>query len=667
MPQDQPTQALELPPTTRSLAGMRLGAGLLGAMLAAGSLLAAPAAAVAAGGAIVVTTLADTSADDGVCSLREALVAAAAATAGGDCEAGDAAGSVITFDAALTGTITLGAALPRVTTPLSVDGGGRITISGADAWSGFDTGDGLLELASLTITHTTSAFGGAVTADGDVSLDGVTISSTSGSMAGAVYSGGTVTAAASLITGTTTAGGGAIRARDVTVDGGSFTSNTATGGPGAILVETGSLSVSDARFFGNAGTNGGAIGLASVSTGTISGSTFDANQASVDGGAVWAGASTDLVVANATFLGNSAAGSGGAVRLLGTARVRSVTFVANSAAVSGGGLAVAVPAVTLTGSLFAANAAPSGRDTSGSLAADTGNVRSDSATDVVATVLADHGGPTPTLAVPSGSPAVNAGDATACATPEVGGLDQRGLARDAACDAGAYERDNQAPVVTLVPPARLATGTLKGSSVPIRATWLVTDPGTSGYRTARVEQSVDGGGWTLAAAAVTGNSLVTWLAPGHSVRFRVTATDGDGNTGAVPVVSAAVVVPTLVQQSYAGITYRRTWTFVSASATAPYSGGSTRYATVAGSSAQITFTGRGAAWVTAKGPSRGKAYVYVNGVLDATVDLYAPTPSYRVVAWSKAFGATRNISVKVVVAGTAGRPRVDLDAFIQLR
>jgi cysteine-rich repeat protein len=63
--------------------------------------------------------------------------------------------------------------------------------------------------------------------------------------------------------------------------------------------------------------------------------------------------------------------------------------------------------------------------------------------------LADNGGPTQTIALQPGSPAIDAGDPEACAGPPVNGVDQRGYARpgtgSANCSIGAYEYDSPGP------------------------------------------------------------------------------------------------------------------------------------------------------------------------------------------------------------------------------
>ncbi|MEM7245979.1 MAG: choice-of-anchor Q domain-containing protein [Acidobacteriota bacterium] len=62
-------------------------------------------------------------------------------------------------------------------------------------------------------------------------------------------------------------------------------------------------------------------------------------------------------------------------------------------------------------------------------------------TDPMLGPLANNGGPTRTHALLAGSPAVESGNAVACADPPVDGIDQRGVSRPqgAGCDRGAFE------------------------------------------------------------------------------------------------------------------------------------------------------------------------------------------------------------------------------------
>jgi hypothetical protein len=92
-----------------------------------------------------------------------------------------------------------------------------------------------------------------------------------------------------------------------------------------------------------------------------------------------------------------------------------------------------------------------------------------------------------------------------------------------------------------------------------------------------------------------------------------------------------------------------------------------RSTSTAGRWASYTFTGRSIALVTTRGVTRGKVRIYVDGVLQATVDTYRSATQYRSIVWRKAYPSTVTKTIRVVVLGTGGRPRVDLDAFVVLR
>lgn len=62
--------------------------------------------------------------------------------------------------------------------------------------------------------------------------------------------------------------------------------------------------------------------------------------------------------------------------------------------------------------------------------------------------LADHGGPSFTQSLATGSPALAAGDAATCTLTAIGGVDQRRAARPTACSIGAWDKDNLAALGT---------------------------------------------------------------------------------------------------------------------------------------------------------------------------------------------------------------------------
>jgi predicted outer membrane repeat protein len=226
-------------------------------------------------------------------------------------------------------------------------------------------------------------------------------------------------------------GGGAIANYQgtITVDRSTFSGNTADGG-GAIVVFGGTLTVSNSTFVGNTAINGGAIVNVWGYGGTIdiTNGTFANNKGSY-GGAINNGNGT-LTLTNTTFSGNRAAELGGAIYNDGTVTLAN-TIVANSGGAGNCSNGNLVPTASITG-----------RGT---------NIDSDGtcglgpATDPVLDPagLANNGGPTQTVALQAGSPAINAGDEAICAAAPVNNLDERGYFRPGAgatrCSIGAYE------------------------------------------------------------------------------------------------------------------------------------------------------------------------------------------------------------------------------------
>ena len=90
-------------------------------------------------------------------------------------------------------------------------------------------------------------------------------------------------------------------------------------------------------------------------------------------------------------------------------------------------------------------------------------------------------------------------------------------------------------------------------------------------------------------------------------------------------------------------------------------------ATAAGASASYTFTGRAVAFVTTRAASRGAVKIYIDGVLATTFDCYAASSTFRYVAFARTWTSSGTHTIKLVIVGTAGRPRVDLDAIEVMR
>ncbi len=102
-------------------------------------------------------------------------------------------------------------------------------------------------------------------------------------------------------------------------------------------------------------------------------------------------------------------------------------------------------------------------------------------------------------------------------------------------------------------------------------------------------------------------------------------------------------------------------------ADATAAGGNLHESDIAAARSTLTFTGRDVAWVAERGPSHGKAKVYVDGKQVGTVDLAATTDHARQVVFTWHAKSVGTYHLRIVVNGTAGRPTVGVDGFLVLR
>jgi Zn-dependent metalloprotease len=101
------------------------------------------------------------------------------------------------------------------------------------------------------------------------------------------------------------------------------------------------------------------------------------------------------------------------------------------------------------------------------------------------------------------------------------------------------------------------------------------------------------------------------------------------------------------------------------------SGGSVISASQAGRSVQIRVPrATDLAWVATRGPDRGRATVTVDGVIKATVDLFAPTVERARVVYTTSFNGTKAHTIKVTVSGRRAAQstgtKVTVDAFVAI-
>src|SRR5215813_4012497 len=170
----------------------------------------------------------------GTGTLRQAIVDANA-MAGAD---------IISFDAGVNGTITLGSTLPQITGDVTINGPGAgvLTVSGATMYQVFNIASGLtVSISGLTISngHAAGSGGGIFNSIGATLT--ITNSTLSGNSAGSMGAGGGIFNGGGTLTVTNStlsvnsapAGGGIFNAGGLTLTNSTLSANSATGG-GAI-------------------------------------------------------------------------------------------------------------------------------------------------------------------------------------------------------------------------------------------------------------------------------------------------------------------------------------------------------------------------------------------------------------------------------------------------
>ncbi len=248
-------------------------------------------------------------------------------------------------------------------------------------------------------------------------------------------------------------GGGLISSGDVKLTNDVFSDNSAVSG-GAICAQSGSLSMTGCTVSDNTTPTGDAGGILIVAGAvTIESSTFVGNQAAVAAGGIENVGGT-LSVVNSTISGNTAQ-VGGGIENLDAATVINCTIAGNTASSLGGGIINSTMATLSLGNTIVAGntASGSGPDYHGPVTTDLGsNLIGDTSTSSGLTqpsdllnvspdlaTLENNGGPTQTMGLTPGSPAIDAGNDSIL--PPGDAADQRGFARIAngTVDIGAFE------------------------------------------------------------------------------------------------------------------------------------------------------------------------------------------------------------------------------------
>ena len=440
---------------------------------------------------------------------------------------------------AVNNTTDGGTGLPVITGKVTVQGSGatiaRSTVTGTPAFRVFDVASaGGLTLSSLTLSNGLAnngvQGGGAIYSHGTLSVTGSTFTgnsspATTGTSGGAINSSGVLTVTTSTFSGNTAQeGGGIFNQKTATITNSTFTNNKATiFGGGALLNAAGTETVSGDTFTGNTGPGGGAID--NDTTLKISDSTFYNNTGGSNGG----GAVENFgptTITQSTLSGNTSPYGADILNYTGFTLSISMSIVAGG--LVGGNCGGQAPITDLGYNI----------DTGASCGFSAAS-HSLSNTQPRLDALASNGGPTQTMALPAGSPAIGAiPAATAGCT---GSTDQRGITRPqgAGCDIGAYENvvttgDTQPPTV----PTGLAATSVTANTVSLQWNASTDNVGVTGYTIYRNGTAVGSTG----GAAATSFTDVT-AAPATSYQYTVDAFDGSGNHSAqsqpVPVSTPA--------------------------------------------------------------------------------------------------------------------------------
>lgn len=216
--------------------------------------------------------------------------------------------------------------------------------------------------------------------------------------------------------------------------------------------------------------------------------------------------------------------------------------------------------------------------------------------------------------------------------------------------------DTDAPWFSVQPVAHVRPGAVLGSSVPLAESWHSLDHTSSvtAYRARRT----DGDGGPRALANPRTASTAYTGSPGARVLVEVQGVDHAGNAS---VWRGTAVTPWVDGDSNPALHYSRGW---AVDRSAVSTGGQTHRTDVKGASVRFTFTGRGIAWVGARGSLRGSAGIAIDGVHAASVNLHAPAFAPRRVLFSKAWpaGGVHTLTIACTGGGT-----IDLDSLIVLR
>jgi CSLREA domain-containing protein len=447
-----------------TLAGLMLAAGV--GLIPLPPLLPGPEAHAA--GTINVTTTGDeynTSGSGSGCALREAIESVNTSSSFGGCSNPGNAADTIQLQA-MTYTLSI----PRPTSPPFDDSNAVGDIEPKQSMTIRGVG------SEQTVISTTTAFNDGVFyiasgfVNATIGIEAVTIQGSkppygSGGISIFMYGVNPVLTLVDVVIQNNKVGGiyhfgGLLSLNDVTIR-----NNESTFGGGGLYSETGAVIMNNVTLYGNRANSvfgeasGGAIYIndypATYATNSLqmTNVTIYDNQAQVSGGGLylnfsqnppWGTVPIVVTATNVTFASNQAvSGSGGNIYNNQSTFSLQNTIIANGLANGSPNNCGGNPVPNITSSGYNLD---SGNTCGLTATGDITNIN-----PLLAASLADNGGSTETLALLTGSPAINSG--TCSGAPAT---DQRGVTRPqgSTCDIGAYEAGNQPNFPVYLPTIR---------------------------------------------------------------------------------------------------------------------------------------------------------------------------------------------------------------------
>lgn len=427
---------------------------------------------------ITVTTLTDEVSTNGNCSLREAIQAVNSDAAVDACSA-DSNTSTIILPA---GTYYLTGGSLIINSDISIIGSGAAStiIDGNESDRVLYVGSGNAQVVGTTITHGRLdvadkgaglfvSFGSAVTVTGCV-VSSNSIVSAANAYGGGIFNAGTLILNNTIVRDNTINGdlaygggifnnpGGYIDVINSTVTGNTAMARSTNGGG---IFNSSNLTVANSTISYNSasGSAGFGGGVFNVGIATLTNSTLNNNTASIDGGGIYSQGG-QIAAINDTITANGAGRGGGLFHFNGLFTLINTTVSSN---VPGGGIHNDINGpVILRNAIVAYNESncmgaaviSSGHNLESGNSCGFNGLGDLNSIDPLLGSLQDNGGMTLTLALLSGSPAIDMGDNVDCPT-----ADQRGFGRDASCDIGAYEFNGTPPAVFTPTPTLTPTPT----------------------------------------------------------------------------------------------------------------------------------------------------------------------------------------------------------------